>query len=259
MTFTIDTHTWRSPNYDKRPAGTDIWALILHSCEGNPPGNEEQSSLPWLCNPATQVSSHYYVTRGGTIYQLVDDASRAWHAGVSMLNGVWYANDYSIGIELEHKRGAPPYPQVQIDALTWLAQRLIAAYAIPQHGIATHRQVAQNAGRNDRSDPTDISDEQFAIWVAGLYATGDPLRARTLPGAPGHDAVYCSAGAHTFYVDRGGLAFCGYPLRDEYQTSDSRGNPCAILACERIIVKESNGYGTEQALLSEAKQLGWIV
>ena len=76
-TFTIDSTTWRSPNFNNRPANTDIWAIVDHSCEGNPAGNEQQSSLPWLCNPAKRVSCHYYVTREGVIYQLVDDDKRA--------------------------------------------------------------------------------------------------------------------------------------------------------------------------------------
>jgi N-acetylmuramoyl-L-alanine amidase len=88
------------PQLRRPPPGTDIWALIIHTCEGKPPGDEQQSSLPWLCNPDSDVSCHYYVTREGKIYELVDDAKRAWHAGESVLNGVWYCSNYSIGVEL---------------------------------------------------------------------------------------------------------------------------------------------------------------
>ena len=167
MAFTIDTTTHRSPNYDNRPAGTDIWSIVVHSCEGKPPGDEQQSSIPWLCNLSSGVSCHYYVTREGRIYELVNPAKRAWHAGESTLNGVPYCNNYSIGIELEHRDNAAPYPQAQIEALTWLCQGLIVAYAIPRSGIATHRQVAQPAGR--KSDPTDISDADFGLWANALY------------------------------------------------------------------------------------------
>jgi hypothetical protein len=172
MPFSIDAKTYRSPNYSARPSGTDIWAIIVHSCEGNPCGNEQNSSIPWLCNPASGVSCHYYVTREGAIYQLVDDSKQAWHAGESTLNGVKYCNGYSIGIELEHRDNCAMYPQIQIDALTWLCQQLIARHAIPRSGIATHRQVATPAGR--KSDPTDIDDATFSFWASSLYA---------LPGA----------------------------------------------------------------------------
>lgn len=257
-TFTIDSNTWRSPNFNFRPANTDIWAIVDHSCEGRPAGNEQQSSLPWLCNPASDVSCHYYVTREGVIYQLVDDDKRAWHAGVSVLNGVWDCNDYSIGIEREHRDNAAAYPQIQIDAMTWLCRRLIAAYAIPKNGIATHRKVAKAAGRTDKYDPTDIDDAPHAAWVDSLYAPTDPLRARTLPGPPGSPAAFCSAGAWTFYTQRGGLTMCGYPLRDEFPSMSQSGQPCSVLCCERVIIKSSNGYGTEQALLSEARTVGWL-
>lgn len=256
MSYTIDSTTWRSPNYDNRPAGTDIWALVVHSCEGKPSGDEQQSSLPWLCNPTAGVSCHYYVTREGRIYQLVDDLKRTWHAGESVLNGVWYCNNYSIGIELEHRAGAAPYPTAQIDALSWLCRRLIAAYAIPRSGIAAHRHVAQPLGR--KVDPTDWNDAQFKTWADSLYVT-DPLRARTIPGPPGIAPSYCSIPVAEFYAARGGLASNGYPLGDEYQSAfGTDRKPCAILRCERVIIKESPNYGVEQALLSEARSEGWL-
>lgn len=253
---TIDAKTYRSPNFDARPPGTDIWAAVIHSCEGSPPGNEQQSSIPWLCNPSSGVSSHYYVTREGAIYQLVDDAKRAWHAGVSMLSGVWYCNDYSIGIELEHKDNSALYPSIQAEALSWLCRKLIAAYAIPKSGIATHRLVASNAGRTDRSDPTDWDDADFNLWVGSLYVSSDPLKARTLPGVPGSPAIYCSAGAYTFYTQRGGLPYCGYPLRNQFH--DSQTPDWSVLVCERTVIKESPGFGVEHALLGEALARGWI-
>lgn len=258
VAFTIDTTTHPSPNHDARPAGTDIWALIIHTCEGSPCGDEQQSSIPWLKNPDKKVSCHYYVTREGIIYQMVDPSRRAWHAGTSMLNGVWWCNDYSIGIELEHRDNCATYPRAQADALAQLCTQLIAAYAIPEVGIDTHRKVATNAGRTDRSDPTDWSDSDFYAWRKLLYTPADPLKARTLPGVPGQPPVFCSAGAATFYAQRGGLPLCGYPLRDEYPTTGSNGQACTVLACERVVIKSSSGYGVEQALLAEAKVRGWL-
>lgn len=256
MTFTIDSTSWRSPNHSARPAGADIWALIIHSCEGSPPGNEEQSSLPWLCNPSSQVSSHYYITRAGLIYQLVDDARQAWHAGESVLNGVWYCNGYSIGVELEHHDNAAPYPAAQMQALTWLAQHKIAEYAIPQYGVATHRQVAMPLGR--KSDPTDWSDADFAAWASALYPS-DPLRACTIPGPPG-TTYFCSAPTADFYSKKGGFGLFGYPTGNEVHAAFGQNKtPCTIFPLQRTgPIKRSDTYGVELALLTEAATEGWI-
>lgn len=256
-TFSIDSTTHRSPNYDARPAHTSIWSIIWHTCEGKPPGDEQQSSIPWLCNPTSGVSCHYYITREGKIYQLVDDAKRAWHAGKSVLNGVWYCNDYSIGVETEHVDNGPPMPRTQLDAITWLARTLIARYAIPKSGVSTHRAVAYPFGR--KSDPTDVSDAQFYDWVDDLYAV-DELRARTLAGVPGTGDRYCSIPVYDFYNARGGLTYCGYPLADEYEAIYGSTNAsCSVLPCERVTLKRSDEYGVEQALQREALEEGWVI
>lgn len=254
MAFTIDATTYRSPNFDSRPPGTAIWSIIIHTCEGKPCGDEQQSSIPWLCNPTSGVSSHFYITRAGIIYQLVDDSKRAWHAGVSMLNGVWYCNNYSLGIELEHRDNCAPFPDIQADALSWLCAEKIARYGIPETGIDTHRTVAANAGRTNRSDPTDWPDADFYAWRSMLYVT-DRLKARTLPGIPGAPPVYCSVAAAEYYAARGGLYYCGYPLADQFHDTSL---DCDVLRCERVIIKESARYGIEQALLSEARAEGWL-
>jgi hypothetical protein len=83
----------------------------------------------------------------------------------------------------------------------------------------------------------------------------DPLKTRTLPGVPGQPAIFCSAGAANFYTARGGLTYCGYPLLDQFHDTSLN---CAVLICERVIIKESAQFGIEQALLSEARREGWL-
>lgn len=166
MPLTIDRTTWQSPNHDARPAPGVIGAIVIHSCEGKPAGNEERSSLPWLCNPAAKVSSHYYITRAGLTYQLVADDRRAWHAGASQLNGHPDLNNWSIGIELEHREKSAAYPPAQIAALTLLCNQLMARYAIPVANVVTHRAIALPLGRKD--DPTDWPAPDFLTWRALL-------------------------------------------------------------------------------------------
>ena len=175
--FTIDRTTYRSPNYDERPAGTAISAIVLHHGAGT-----RASDLAWLCNPASDVSAQYYVCRDGTIYQLVDDAKRAWHAGESALAGVPHVNDYSIGIEAEHTTdpkliaaGNPAHtdwPPVQQAAIVWLIRKLVADYPrITADRTVSHRAVALPAGRKpDPSHAPFAPEPSFRAWVSGVFA-----------------------------------------------------------------------------------------
>src|SRR3546814_18090906 len=66
-----------SPNHDARPDPVD--ALVLHYT-GMRTGKE---AIDRLRDPAARVSSHYVVEEDGTVYRLVPEERRAWHAGVS--------------------------------------------------------------------------------------------------------------------------------------------------------------------------------
>lgn len=59
-------------------------------------------SLERLCDPFFKVSSHYLIGEEGSIYQLVDEKNRAWHAGDSFWRGRSKVNDFSIGIEIQN-------------------------------------------------------------------------------------------------------------------------------------------------------------
>ena len=64
-------------------------------------------------NRGTDVSAHYLIGRDGTIYYLVDEMKRAWHAGDSWWGGPIDMNSASIGIELAND-GSEVYPEAQI-------------------------------------------------------------------------------------------------------------------------------------------------
>lgn len=175
MIFSIDATSRRSPNFDARRG--PITALVIHSDEGT-----EASSLGWLCNPASQVSSGYYVARTGRIYQLVDDTDQAWHAGVSSYLGQTNFNRISLGIEVEHKQGQGAYPAVQLDALAWLCREKIRQYGISLAWVVAHRWIAQPPGR--KIDPTDWSDRDLRPWIAALYSPTDSFAAWGAIGTP---------------------------------------------------------------------------
>ena len=72
-----------SPNHDSRN-GAPIDMLVLHYT-GMHSG---LAAIDRLCDPAAKVSAHYTVDEDGTVYAHVDEAQRAWHAGVSHWAGV---------------------------------------------------------------------------------------------------------------------------------------------------------------------------
>jgi N-acetyl-anhydromuramyl-L-alanine amidase AmpD len=114
---------WRpSPNYNARPAGTDISLIIIHTCEGS-----YSSCWSWLTNSASGVSAHYVVNESGSeISQLVLETNRGWHIGASYdcsLNGSVMCglngqsvNNFSVGIEHGGYASQTSFPATQIDA-----------------------------------------------------------------------------------------------------------------------------------------------
>lgn len=163
----IDRTTYQSSNHDARPTGMAIDAIVLHSTEGLMPGTAR-----YLCNPQARVSAHYIVARTGVIYHLVDDARRAWHAGVSDYARRADWNDFSIGIEIEHVRGGDPYTPQQMQALEDLCRDLIARHPIVKAYTVAHRWIAIPAGR--KIDPTDWDDVALRLWIDGLFAAPPP-------------------------------------------------------------------------------------
>jgi AmpD protein len=141
-----------SPNFGPRPDGTRVDLIVIHSIS-LPPGQfggpeVEQlftNQLDWDAHPYFQqirgltVSAHFFIRRDGELVQLVDVASRAWHAGASHWRGRDNCNDHSIGIELEGLEGGC-FEAAQYATLA----RLCAAIAtrLPIAHIAGHEHIA---------------------------------------------------------------------------------------------------------------------
>ena len=135
-----------SPNFNDRPDGAKIDVIVLHYTDFL----TVEESLQCLIDPLSNVSCHYLIHDDGTIYQLVADDKRAWHAGVSEWRGQTNINNISIGIELQnggmtYKKAFgdwPPYPDVQMQALADLISDLQQRYNIPNDYIVGHSTIA---------------------------------------------------------------------------------------------------------------------
>lgn len=141
-----------SPNFGPRPAGVAIDLIVIHSIS-LPPGvyggpQVEQlftNQLDWNAHPffeqirGMEVSSHFFVRRGGEVVQFVDADARAWHAGHSCWRGRPNCNDDSIGIELEGLEGERFEPE-QYQALAQLCTQLVQRYPVAH--VAGHEHIA---------------------------------------------------------------------------------------------------------------------
>lgn len=98
-----------------------------------------------------EVSSHYLIgEKPATIYRLVDEDRRAWHAGDSQWQGRTWLNGTSIGIELVNqgyydgpeRRYWQPFSPEQIDALIVLLKDIMQRHHLGPGSILAHSDVA---------------------------------------------------------------------------------------------------------------------
>jgi N-acetylmuramoyl-L-alanine amidase len=140
-----------SPNHDERYEPVDI--LVMHYT-GMRSG---EAAIDRLCDPASRVSSHYVVEEDGTIWRLVPEARRAWHAGISFWRGNETLNGRSIGIEIVnpgHEWGYRPFPAVQMAAVRDLSLAILARHPIPARNVVAHSDIAPDR----KEDPGELFD-----------------------------------------------------------------------------------------------------
>ncbi|WP_366145514.1 N-acetylmuramoyl-L-alanine amidase [Accumulibacter sp.] len=146
-----------SPNHNARRPNF----VILHDTTSS----NAEHALRTLTNPAREVSSHYLIGRDGTLYQLVDEERRAWHAGKSYWGGNTDLNSASIGIELDNT-GAEPYSEAQMTVLLDVLKGVKERYRIPTNNFLGHGDVAP--GR--KVDPSRLfpwerlAKEGYGLW-----------------------------------------------------------------------------------------------
>ncbi len=158
----IDT-TYTSRGQDSRAQ-----FLIVHYTAGGFLG-----SLKWLTEGP--VSSHYLVNDSPpTIYGLVDENRRAYHAGVSYWKGNTQLNASSIGIEIVNpgSKRMPDgeqwfdYPQEQIEAVVALIKKIVKEHNIKPERVLAHSDIAPQR----KTDPGPqfpwkrLADEGLIQW-----------------------------------------------------------------------------------------------
>jgi N-acetylmuramoyl-L-alanine amidase len=169
-----------SPNHEERAGGRAPDLILLHY-------TGMQSALAALARlreaaGAQKVSAHYFVDEDGTITQLVPEARRAWHAGISSWESDNDINSRSIGIEIVnpgHEFGYPDFPPHQIDAVTALCRDITARHRIRSDRVLAHSDVAP--GR--KQDPGEkfpwgrLHEAGVGHWVAPTPISDAPYLA----------------------------------------------------------------------------------
>jgi N-acetyl-anhydromuramoyl-L-alanine amidase len=148
----------QSPNFGPRPQGAQVDLVVVHSISlppGQYGGDEVQqlftNTLDWNAHPyfkgieGMEVSSHFYVRRGGELWQFVSCDDRAWHAGASHWRGRGDCNDDSVGIELEGLEG-DAFEAAQYETLAGLCAALAQRYPIAH--VAGHEHIAPGRKRD---------------------------------------------------------------------------------------------------------------
>ena len=158
-----------SPNYNVRPKGSSINAIVVHNislppnefgaCDTNGTHYVKAlftNQLDWDAHPyfqtikGAEVSAHLFIERDGAITQFVNFNERAWHAGRSSYLGRPECNDYSIGIELEGSDFVS-FTSAQYEQLAEVIAAIYKAYPKTRRHLTGHSDIAP--GR--KTDPGD--------------------------------------------------------------------------------------------------------
>lgn len=179
-----------SPNFGPRRDGLTPSLIVLHytAMKG------AQAALERLCDPAAEVSAHYLIGTDGTLWQMVAEEHRAWHAGAGEWRGQDDINSRSIGIELDNL-GTHPFSAPQMAALEELMHGVMQRWSIPAAGVIGHSCMAPGrkfdpgprfdwnrlarqglaAEAGDGKVPQNLSFEHFRMTAAaaGFTAAAD--------------------------------------------------------------------------------------
>lgn len=172
-----------SPNFDERALPVNM--LVLHYT-GMETGD---LALARMRDPDARVSAHYMVRENGDVVQLVDEAQRAWHAGVSFWDGETDLNSASVGIEIVnggHDFGLPEFPGKQISSVIDLSAEIIDRHKIAAFNVVGHSDIAparkcdpgekfpwaELAGHGIGVFPGQLTDDQRPMFEFGSRDRG---------------------------------------------------------------------------------------
>ena len=130
---------YKSPNYNSRK-NSNIQLIIIHYTALK----NTLDAVSFLCKKEKKVSSHYLISQNGSVYNLVEDKFRAWHAGQAFWQDITDINSISIGIELDYNPNGKnnKFSVKMMDSLKILMFKLQKKYKINKNSILAHSDIA---------------------------------------------------------------------------------------------------------------------
>jgi N-acetylmuramoyl-L-alanine amidase len=185
-----------SPSFGPRRDGLTPYLIVVHYTGMV----DAEAALERLCDPGVDVSAHYLIGADGSIWQMVEEQQRAWHAGAGEWAGCSDINSRSIGIELDN-RGDHPFGEPLMRALEGLLPGIMARWNIAASGVIGHSDMApgRKFDPGHRFDWARLARQGLATGVAARAPiTPDMSRFRDLAAragftAPVSDAVLLDA------------------------------------------------------------------
>jgi len=161
-----------SPNHGPRRGGARPDMIVIHYTAMQ----TAEDALARLCDPLAEVSAHYLIGGQGQIWQMVEEALRAWHAGAGRWGDVCDVNSRSIGIELANT-GDHPFAELQMTALEDLLAGIMARWSIPAERVIGHSDMAplRKSDPGPRFDWRRLARRGLSVWpdLASSPPVGD--------------------------------------------------------------------------------------
>ncbi len=166
--------------FGDRPAGVPIELVVLHYTAMK----DAEAALERLCGREFEVSAHYLAARDGTVFRMVPEDRRAWHAGAGSWAGRGDVNSRSIGIELDND-GESRFTEPLMAALEVLLAEILERHALPPQAVIGHSDMAPDRKRDPgpRFDWRRLAETGLSIWPAPLPG-GDFMRDASVFGYP---------------------------------------------------------------------------
>ncbi|ALI54929.1 N-acetylmuramoyl-L-alanine amidase [Celeribacter marinus] len=157
----LTIHDHPSPNFGARRGGVRPDMVVLHYTAMA----LAHEACARLCAPEFEVSAHYLIDETGSIYRLVDENDRAWHAGAGQWGDVTDVNSHSIGIELSNT-GTTPFAAAQMNALEALLADILARHAIAPERVIGHSDMApsRKIDPGARFDWRRLARQGLSVW-----------------------------------------------------------------------------------------------